>query len=172
MFAGALLILVPGSTPRVNAGRSLGLLVILTAELGTFEEVLAQGLPQPYRRLLAHHEHMTVSVEKHHGCPVDVEVITAKQSGDYYSRKIILHRQTDRRVVLFGIPRLNLRLVDDVSRGEIAARTSPRRHDVRLRFRLDCRRSTDPPRRVIRCVVHPGLAIPVSVPSVSSAAVR
>ena len=59
-------------------------------------EVLAEAIPQPYRRLLAHHEHMTVSVETHHGCPVDVEVITAKQSGDYYSRKIVLHRQSDR----------------------------------------------------------------------------
>src|SRR5436190_10008448 len=95
------------------------------AELGTFEEVLAQGLPQPYRRLLAHHEHMTVSVETHHGCPVDVEVITAKQSGDYYSRKIVLHRQSDRRVVLVGIPRLNLRLVDDDVRHEILSENKP-----------------------------------------------
>jgi chorismate-pyruvate lyase len=95
------------------------------AELGTFEEVLAEAMPQPYRRLLAHHEHMTVSVEKHHGCPVDVEVMTAKQNGDYYSRKIILHRQSDRRVVLFGIPRLNLRLVDDDVRREILSENKP-----------------------------------------------
>jgi hypothetical protein len=95
------------------------------AELGTFAEVLAEGLPQPYRRLLAHHEHMTVSVEKHHGCQVDVEVIAAKRSGDYYSRKIILRRQSDRRVVLFGIPRLNLRLVDDDVRREILSENKP-----------------------------------------------
>jgi chorismate-pyruvate lyase len=95
------------------------------AELGAFDEILVEALPEPYRRLLAHHEHMTVSVEQHHGSPVDVEVIAAKRSGDYYSRKIILHRQSDRHVVLFGIPRLNLRLVDDSVRREILSESKP-----------------------------------------------
>jgi chorismate-pyruvate lyase len=95
------------------------------AELGSFEEVLVEALSEPYRRLLAHHDHMTVSVEQHHGCPVSVEVLAAKRSGDYYSRKIILHRQSDQRVVLFGIPRLNLRLVDDDVRREILSESKP-----------------------------------------------
>jgi len=95
------------------------------AELGSFDEVLAEAVPQPYRKLLAHHEHMTVTVEQHHGCKVDVEVLAAKRSGDYYSRRIILHRQSDRRVVLFGIPRLNLRLVDDDVRREILSENKP-----------------------------------------------
>jgi len=95
------------------------------AELGTFEEVLAENTPEPYRTLLAHHEHMTVSVELHHGSKVEVEVLAAKRSGDYYFRKIILHRQSDQRVVLFGIPRLNLRLVDDDVRREILGESKP-----------------------------------------------
>jgi chorismate-pyruvate lyase len=102
-----------------------GLFFADLAELGTFEEVLAETVPEPYRRLLAHHDHMTVSVEQHHGSRVDVEVLSAKRSGDYYSRKIILHRQSDGRVVLFGIPRLNLRLVDDDVRWEIVSETKP-----------------------------------------------
>jgi chorismate-pyruvate lyase len=93
--------------------------------LGTFEEVLAEAMPEPYRSLLAHHEHMTVAVERHHGCPVDVEVLVSNRDGDYYSRKIILHRQSDRRVVLFGIPRLNLRLVDDEVKAEILSQNKP-----------------------------------------------
>jgi chorismate-pyruvate lyase len=95
------------------------------AELGTFEEVLVEAMPPSYRRLLAHHEHMTVSVEEHHGCKVDVEVLASQPTGDYYSRKIILHRQSDGRVVLFGIPRLNLRLVDDDVRREILGEGKP-----------------------------------------------
>jgi chorismate-pyruvate lyase len=95
------------------------------AELGAFDEVLAEAVPEPYRRLLAHHDHMTVSVEQHHASPVDVEVLAAKRSGDYYARKIILHRQSDRKVVLFGIPRLNLRLVDDDVRREILSEMKP-----------------------------------------------
>src|SRR6187551_223790 len=95
------------------------------AELGSFEEVLAENMPEPYRTLLAHHKHMTVSVEKHHGAKVEVEVLAAKRSGDYYFRKIILHRQSDQRVVLFGIPRLNLRLVEDDVRREILGESKP-----------------------------------------------
>lgn len=102
-----------------------GLFYADMAELGSFEEVLVEAVPEPYRTLLAHHEHMTVAVEGHHGSPVDVEVLTANRSGDYYSRKIILHRQSDRQVVLFGIPRLNLRLVDDDVRREILGETAP-----------------------------------------------
>lgn len=97
----------------------VGLFYTETKELGEFEELRAEELPEPYRKLLAHHEHMTVAVERRHGCKVDVEVFARQHSGDYYSRKIVLHRQSDRRVVLFGIPRLNLRLVDDQVRKEI-----------------------------------------------------
>jgi len=102
-----------------------GLFYSQTADLGTFEELLAAEVPEPYRTLLAHHEHMTVAVERFHGCPVDVEVLATRQDGDYYSRKILLHRQSDRRVVLFGIPRLNLRLVDDEVRREILSQQAP-----------------------------------------------
>lgn len=95
------------------------------AALGQFEEVLAEAMPPEYRRLLAHHDHMTVSLEAHHGCQVNVEVLDTERSGDYYSRKIILHRQSDGRVVLFGIPRINLRLVDDQVREEILSQQTP-----------------------------------------------
>jgi chorismate-pyruvate lyase len=102
-----------------------GLFYANIAELGTFEEVLAESVPEPYRHLLAHHEHMTVAVERHHGSRVDVQVLQTKQTGDYYSRKIVLHRQSDGRPVLFGIPRLNLRLVDDEVQREILSENKP-----------------------------------------------
>lgn len=102
-----------------------GLFYTDLAELGAFEEVLVEAVPEPYRRLLAHHEHMTVAVEAHIGDKVDVEVLAAKRNGDYYSRKIVLHRQADQRPVLFGIPRLNLRLVDDDVRREILSENKP-----------------------------------------------
>lgn len=95
------------------------------AELGTFVEVQAEDLPDGYRGLLAHHEHMTVAVERRHGSPTDVTVMATKHEADYYSRKIILRRQSDRRPVLFGIPRLNLRLVDDEVRREILGEQKP-----------------------------------------------
>lgn len=102
-----------------------GLFYAELAELGTFTEVLAEATPEPYRTLLAHHDHMTVSVEQFHQCKVDVQVLSERLEGDYYSRKIVLHRQSDRRAVLFGIPRLNLRLVDDEVRREILSQQIP-----------------------------------------------
>jgi chorismate-pyruvate lyase len=102
-----------------------GLFYADKSQLGVFEEVHVESVPEPYRRLLAHHEHMTVSVEKYHGCAVDVEVLEAKQGGDFYFRKIILHRQSNHRPVLFGIPRLNLRLLADDVRREIQSQLAP-----------------------------------------------
>jgi chorismate-pyruvate lyase len=95
------------------------------AQLGTFEEMLVENTPQPYRRLLAHHEHMTVAVEEFHGSPVDVEVLATVRDGEFYSRKILLHRQADNAVVLFGIPRLNLTLLDAEVCREIVNQQTP-----------------------------------------------
>jgi hypothetical protein len=95
------------------------------AELGTFDEIQADATPQPYRQLLAHHEHMTVAVEKFHGSRVDVEVLATRQDGDFYSRKILLHRQSDGRVIQFGLPRLNLTLLAENVKAEILSQRIP-----------------------------------------------
>lgn len=102
-----------------------GLFYSGTAELGSFVEVLAESMPSTYRELLAHHEHMTVAVERHHDCTVDVEVLSTRLDGDFYSRKIVLHLQTNRKTVLFGLPRINLRLLDDDVKREILSETIP-----------------------------------------------
>ena len=102
-----------------------GLFFSNLAELGSFEEVLVENTPEPYRQLLAHHEHMTVSVERFHGCPVDVKVLDTLRDGEFYSRKIVLHRQSDGAVVLFGIPRINLLLLGDDVRREILDEHTP-----------------------------------------------
>ena len=50
-------------------------------------------VPEPYRGLLVHEHHMTVTVEEYHGGPVDVAVLARRSDGDKYSRKILLvHR--------------------------------------------------------------------------------
>ncbi len=95
------------------------------AQLGTFEPVSADDVPYPYSNLLAHHAHMTVTMEEFHGCSVDVEVLTTRHDGEHYSRKILLRRQSDGRVVQYGIPRLNLGLLSDAVRQEIESRQTP-----------------------------------------------
>ncbi len=96
--------------------------------LGRFEHVVAADLPEPANALLAHDYHMTVTVERHHGCPVDVKVFQSRTDGDHYSRKIALLRKTDRRVVMFGIVRMNMSMLSPKVRLEIESRQAPLGH--------------------------------------------
>jgi chorismate-pyruvate lyase len=95
------------------------------AQLGRFEEVEASQMPEVFRRLLNHDEHMTVTVESYHGCPVDVRVVEVHKTRTHYSRKILLARHSDGAVVQFGIVRLNLDFLGADVRQEIEAESTP-----------------------------------------------
>lgn len=77
------------------------------SELGMFQEVPGEQLPEGYRRLLDHQDHMTVTVEAYFDSPVDVEVLDVHRTATHYSRKILLRTQKTGRVVQFGIVRIN-----------------------------------------------------------------
>lgn len=106
----------------------IGLFTADPAELGIFRLVEESELPPTCRRLLAHHSHMTVAVERHHGCPVDVQVLASRQDGEFYSRKILLSRRTDRKVVQFGIVRIDFGCVSPAVRAEIESQAKPMGH--------------------------------------------
>jgi chorismate-pyruvate lyase len=93
--------------------------------LGRFTPVSADQTPSPYRELLSHDHHMTVTVEAYHDSPVDVNVLTATNERGKYCRRIVLHRQSDSAVVLFGIVRLNIELLDQPVRDQILGRRTP-----------------------------------------------
>lgn len=95
------------------------------SELGDFVAVEVDRVPDVYRKLLAHNEHMTVTVEKHHGCLVDVEVLQERREDPFYSREILLRRQSDRKVVQYGIVRLFLPSLEESAREEILSGRIP-----------------------------------------------
>jgi chorismate-pyruvate lyase len=95
------------------------------AELGQFEEVAGGQMPRVARRLLDHEQHMTVTVEAFHKCPVDVEVETDRIEDGLYVRKIVLHRQSDGRPVQFGLVRMDFRFVTSEVRRAIESRSIP-----------------------------------------------
>ncbi len=103
----------------------VGLFYDKSDQLATFEARHHSQLPLAYRRLLAHTGHMTVTVEDRHHCTVDVEVLQVQQTSTHYSRKILLRRQTDRRVVQFGIVRLALDTLDQAARAAIISQRTP-----------------------------------------------
>jgi len=94
-------------------------------DLGDFVEVRAEAIPAVDQKLLAHQNHMTVTVERHHRSPVDVRVLETHISGEHYARKILLARQSDGAVVQFGIVRLNFAHVDAEVRREVESQKIP-----------------------------------------------
>lgn len=95
------------------------------SRLARFEAVTASAMPEVYRKLLAHEHHMTVTVEKHHHAPVDVEVLDRRTTPTHYARKILLRRTSDGRVVQFGIMRVRLDVFRPPVRDEILAAETP-----------------------------------------------
>jgi chorismate-pyruvate lyase len=94
-------------------------------ELGVFEAVEANDLTESYQALLAHHDHMTVTVEAWHNSLVDVHVLDEKQHGDSYARKIVLTLQRGSRPVQFGIMRIDFGGLPEIVRLEIQSQALP-----------------------------------------------
>jgi chorismate-pyruvate lyase len=110
---------------KVELETLIGLFFSETSELGRFEETKADAMPEPFRSLLAHDFHMTVTVEKFHSSPVDVRVLHSRKDERLYSRKILLTRQSDDQVVQYGIVRLNFDVLEDQVVKEIESESTP-----------------------------------------------
>lgn len=108
--------------PAVDLDELVGLFFKSNDQLANFKLVAQpDSMPEPFKGLLKHEAHMTVTVEAFHGCPVDVqvhatkygqrEVTEAEKASRWYAREITLHRQSDGSPVQYGIVRLNIDLL-------------------------------------------------------------
>ena len=130
--------------------RSLG-------ELGKLDEVASGTLEEPFSHLLDHNAHMTVTVEAHHGCPVDVKVLDIRHDDDFYSRKILLTRQSDGVVVQYGIVTIDKRAIATHVFEEIMAQQTPLgriliNHDVLREVKLNQLFSITAENELARCL--------------------
>jgi chorismate-pyruvate lyase len=96
-----------------------------TEDVGQLVEVAAREMPSPYRELLNHEQHMTVTLESHHDTRVYVEVVRSQQEPGVYSRQSLLRRRSDGLTVQFGIVRLHTDYMDESVRDEIISQTRP-----------------------------------------------
>src|SRR5262249_50208646 len=94
-------------------------------DLPEFEIIPADEMPEPYRGLLVHEHHMTVTVEAHHGDLVDVRILARRHRGNSYARKILLALQKTGRIVQFGIVRIDLGACSPEVRAAIVAGNTP-----------------------------------------------
>src|SRR2546423_11785095 len=111
------------------------------AALGDFAPIEAGDMPAVYRSLLAHEHHMTVTVEAHYGCPVDVRVLARHVTPTHYAREIVLTRHSDGRAVQYGVMRIHLASLSPEVRDEIRSEQTPLgriliQHDVLRQIRL------------------------------------
>jgi chorismate-pyruvate lyase len=93
--------------------------------LGHFEPILMDRLPEDYRALLAHHDHMTVAMEAFHNSLVNVRALTEWRDETSYARCSLLSRQTDGAVVQFGIMRIWLADLPAAAQEEISSKRAP-----------------------------------------------
>jgi len=89
------------------------------------EHVAAPLMPEPYRMMLAHEHHMTVTMEQYHGGPVDVTVLDRRNVGGMYCRKILLKKRGTEQVVQFGLVRFDFSYVTPAVRDEILSESIP-----------------------------------------------
>ncbi len=114
---------IPASLQEIQT--LIGLFFEHSDELGRYQKVEGIEIPAPYRDLLDHEKHMTVTVEAFHRQSVDVRVLQHESTPYHYQREIVLVGQTSQVVVQYGIVRLNPSLLRPEVWHEIASRQTP-----------------------------------------------
>jgi chorismate-pyruvate lyase len=103
----------------------IGLFYPSREALGVFSEVGVEEVPQPYRRLLAHNDHMTVAVEEFYQTPVNVRMLQRQLTPTHYAREILLARQADGEVVQYGLMRVSFAYLPPEVQDEIRSEQTP-----------------------------------------------
>lgn len=89
------------------------------------EVVPAESMPEPYRRLLVHHDHMTLTLEERYGVPVHLRVLDRRLLGNDYARSLVLTVEPGNRVVLLGRMRFQLEYCQTAVRKKIIEEGAP-----------------------------------------------
>ena len=114
-----------GMNPQAELDKLIGMFPGEDLLISQAEHLASAMVPEPYRGLLAHNHHMTVTMEAYYGVTVDVEVLDRQQAGEIYGRKILLRRSDTHRVVQFGLVRFDFQYVTAAVRDEILAEKLP-----------------------------------------------
>lgn len=94
--------------------------------LGEFYEPVAPSdLPDVYRHLLAHEQHMTLRLREHFGQEVVLHVLASALDDDSYQRRITLTLDGTSRVVEVGLVRIDLGYTSEAVRSAILEKKTP-----------------------------------------------
>ena len=87
--------------------------------------VQAGEVSEPSRALLVHNQHMTVTLEAHHGSPLRVEVLDRVLQDEVYTRRICLYETGGDKPALYGVVRIHLQFCKPGVRERILAEGEP-----------------------------------------------
>jgi hypothetical protein len=115
----------PGRSAKWILSDLLRLFPSAGIEPADLERIEPREMPEPYRTLLVHREHMTVTLEEHHGSKVDLVVLERRREGDDYARRLILTAGPGGKVVLAGIMKLRLDVAGEAVRRRVVEEGAP-----------------------------------------------
>ena len=108
----------PDSRDPVARATALVRLFCGLADFGECRSVTPEKVPEPARTLLDHRSHMTVAMERFHGCDVRLRVVAQADDGrehrpndGWYAREILLETPAG-KIVQHGIVRIDLTHLD------------------------------------------------------------
>lgn len=84
-----------------------------------------EEVPEPFHHLLVHDRHMTVAMETHYGCRVQVRVLQRQTKEGWYARQIVLINESTGRIVQGGVVRIHLHMLDDEVQQAILRENTP-----------------------------------------------
>jgi len=96
--------------------------------LPPLEIVHAEGVPEPYRRLLVHERDMTSTLEAFHQAGIHLSLISRHQQGEEYFREVLLVLDGNERPVEFGAIRISLARFPAAARAAILEERFPLGH--------------------------------------------
>lgn len=110
-----------------DPGKELRLLFAFfgDSKLPAAEFVPAHRVPDPFKTLLVHEQHMTVVLERRHGATVKVTPWRVHHLGDLYGRMLDLHITGSGRMVMTGVMLVNLTILSEEATERILAGTTP-----------------------------------------------
>ncbi len=101
--------------------------------LPPIKQVRGEGLPEPYRTLLVHHDDMTPTLEAFHGQRIHIRVLRSETREVYYFREVVLRLDDTGEPVEFGAIKINLSLFPAQARKLILEEHEPLGHILKSR---------------------------------------